>query len=171
MAVGPAGPDDLAAVARIYSRYVTDSVVTFDETPPTIADWMNKLDTLRELKLPFLVARDGATVLGYAYAAPWRPKPAYRYSVEDSIYLAPQGMGRGLGRILLSGVLDGCAAAGIRTVVAVITDAGNPASVALHRSLGFTEAGRLTAVGYKHGRWIDTILMQRDLGVDHRGQG
>jgi phosphinothricin acetyltransferase len=170
MIVAPARPDDLAAVARIYSHYVTDSVATFEEIPPTAADWADKLGTLRELKLPFLVARDGGTVLGYAYAAPWRPKPAYRYSVEDSIYLAPQGMGRGLGRILLSGVLDGCAAAGMRNVIAVITDAGGQASVALHRSLGFTEAGRLTAVGYKHGRWIDTILMQRDLGVSHQGQ-
>ena len=168
MLVGPAGPDDLAAGARIYAHYGTDSVATVEEIPPTAADWADKLGTLRELKLPFLVAREGDTVLGYAYAAPWRPKPAYRYSVEDSIYLAPQGLGRGLGRILLSGVLDGCAAAGMRKVVAVITDAGGQASVALHRSLGFTEAGRLTAVGYKHGRWIDTILMQCDLRSNSR---
>ena len=103
------------------------------------------------------------TVCGYAYASPWRPKPAYRHTVEDSVYLAPDRTGQGLGRALLGPLLTGCADAGVRQVVAVIADDGSDASVALHRSFGFAHVGRLTAVGHKHGAWIDTVLMQRDL--------
>ncbi|HEY7918714.1 MAG TPA: GNAT family N-acetyltransferase, partial [Streptosporangiaceae bacterium] len=118
---------------------------------------------LTERKLPFLVAEAAGTVAGYAYASPWRPKPAYRHTVEDSVYLAPGQRGRGLGRLLLESLLAGCADAGVRQVIAVIADSGDPASAALHRACGFADAGRLTQVGFKHGRWIDTVLMQREL--------
>ncbi|MEU8822275.1 N-acetyltransferase family protein [Streptomyces sp. NPDC048636] len=164
-----ATPADLDAVAAIYAHYVTETVATFDETPPTTAFWARRLAELTERGLPFLVADTGTgsgpggALAGYAYAAPFRPKPAYRHTVEDTIYLAPGHTGAGVGRALLEPLLDRCARAGVRQVVAVIADGGDNASVALHRRFGFTPAGRLAAVGHKHGRWIDTTLMQRDL--------
>ena len=164
--VGPATPADLERVADIFAHYVWNTAATFEEIPPTVADWHRRLDDLAGLGLPFLVARAGGEVAGYAYAGPWRRKPAYRHTVEDSVYLAADRTGQGLGRALLGPLLTRCADAGVRQVVAVIADAGADASVALHRSLGFVDAGRLTAVGRKHGRWIDTVLMQRDLGPD-----
>jgi len=157
-----ASPADLAGVQRIFAHYVAASVATFEESPPTVAAWRRRLDALAGLRLPFLVARDGGEVTGYAYASPWRPKPAYRHTVEDSIYLDPGHTGRGLGRALLGALLAGCAAAGVRQVIAVIADTGDAASTALHDSFGFTPAGRLAAVGRKHGRWVDTVLLQRD---------
>jgi L-amino acid N-acyltransferase YncA len=163
--IGPAGSADLGRVAEIFAHYVTHTVVTFETDPPTVADWQARLDTVASLGLPFLVARAGGEVAGYAYAGPWRPKPAYRHTVEDTVYLAPGATGRGLGRRLLAELLAGCGQAGARQVVAVIADAGtdSEASVALHRAFGFAHVGRLTGVGHKHGRWIDTVLMQRDL--------
>jgi phosphinothricin acetyltransferase len=161
--VRPAAPADLEAVAGIFAHYVTGSVVTFEEVPPTAADWRRRYDDLAERGLPFLVAEVGAEVAGYAYAAPWRPKPAYRHTVEDTVYLAPGHTGRGVGSALLTGLLRACERAGIRQVVAVIADTGSDASAALHRRHGFTPAGRLTGVGHKHGRWVDTVLMQRVL--------
>ena len=161
--VRPASAADLGAVAGILAFYVTNSVATFEEEPPGVPHWHQRLGDLAELALPFLVAEAGATVAGYAYASPWRPKPAYRYTVEDSVYLAPGQRGRGLGRLLLESLLAGCADAGVRQVIAVIADSGDPASEALHRACGFTDAGRLSQVGYKHGRWVDTVLLQREL--------
>jgi L-amino acid N-acyltransferase YncA len=163
--IGPADPADLGRIAEIFAHYVTHSVVTFETVPPTVADWRARLDTLAGLGLPFLVARTGGAVAGYAYASPWRPKPAYRYTVEDTVYLAPGATGRGLGRTLLGELLARAGQAGARQMVAVIADAGadSAASVALHRAAGFADVGTLTAVGRKHGRWIDTVLMQRDL--------
>jgi len=161
----PAGAGDLGRVAEIFAHYVTRSVVTFETVPPTVADWQAKLDNQTALGLPFLVARAGGEVAGYAYASPWRPKPAYRRTVEDTVYLAPGETGRGLGRRLLAELLARAGQAGAHQMVAVIADAGtdSEASVALHRALGFAHVGRLTAVGSKHGRWIDTVLMQRGL--------
>lgn len=155
---------DLEAVAGILAFYVTGSVATFEEDPPGVPWWRQRLGDLAERKLPFLVAEADGVIAGYAYASPWRPKPAYRHTVEDSVYLAPGQRGRGLGRMLLQSLLAGCADAGVRQVIAVIADTGDPASVALHRACGFADAGRLSQVGYKHGRWIDTRLMQRELG-------
>jgi L-amino acid N-acyltransferase YncA len=156
---------DLDTVAEIYAHYVIGSVVTFEETPPTVAHWRQRLDELTGRGLPFLVAEVGGEVVGYAYAGPWRPKPAYRHTVEDTIYLAPGWAGRGLGRALLDALLAGCERAGARQVIAVIADTGEGASVGLHRAFGFTDAGRLSGVGHKHGRWVDTVLMQRSLSV------
>jgi L-amino acid N-acyltransferase YncA len=165
--VRPAVPADAEAVAEIFAHYVVTSVATFEEVPPTAADWRRRLGELSRSQLPFLVAQgvQGAgTVCGYAYASPWRPKPAYRYTVEDTVYISPRHTGRGVGSALLAGLLAGCAEAGARQVVAVIADTGSDASAALHRRFGFAEAGRLSGVGRKHGRWIDTVLMQKDLG-------
>jgi phosphinothricin acetyltransferase len=159
-------PADLQAVAAICAHYVTTTVTTFEEVPPTVADWRRRLDDLAGRNLPFLVAEADGTVCGYAYASPWRPKPAYRHTVEDTVYISPARTGLGLGRALLEALLAGCEQAGARQVIAVIADIGSDASVALHRRLGFEHAGRLRRVGRKHGQWIDTVLMQRDLEPD-----
>jgi phosphinothricin acetyltransferase len=162
--VRAAVPADLEPVAAICAHYVTATVTTFEEVPPTAADWRRRLDDLARRNLPFLVAEQAGAVSGYAYASPWRPKPAYRHTVEDTVYISPARTGRGLGHALLSALLSRCEQAGVRQVIAVIADTGSDASIALHRRLGFTPAGRLCRVGFKHGRWIDTVLMQRDLG-------
>jgi phosphinothricin acetyltransferase len=161
--IRPATSADLGAVARIFAFYVTSSVATFEEDPPGVPQWRQRRDDLAGRALPFLVAEADGTVAGYAYASPWRPKPAYRHTVEDSVYLEPGHRGQGLGRLLLDALLARCADTGVRQVIAVIADTGDPTSVALHRACGFTDAGRLTEVGDKHGRRIDTVLMQRGL--------
>ncbi|MFF7176929.1 GNAT family N-acetyltransferase [Streptomyces sp. NPDC008121] len=163
-AIRPAVPADLDAVAGIYTHYVRHTVITFEEIPPPVTAWRGRLDDLAERGLPFLVAELSGDIVGYAYAAPWRPKPAYRHTVENSIYLAPDHTGHGLGAALLDALLAAVAGTDVRQMIAVIADAGTDASIALHHRFGFTRAGRLTAVGYKHGRWIDTVLMQRPLG-------
>ena len=170
--VRAAVPADAEQVATIFAHYVTTSVATFEEVAPTAGDWRRRLAEVAGLNLPFLVAEAGGdeglegagSVCGFAYASPWRPKPAYRYTVEDTVYLSPGHTGRGIGSALLGGLLARCAEAGARQVIAVIADTGSDASAALHRRFGFTEAGRLCAVGRKHGRWVDTLLMQKDLG-------
>lgn len=167
--IRPAVPADLNAVAEIFAHYVSETVITFEQTPPTVAEWQDRLDDLTGQGLPFLVAELDGDVAGYAYASPWRPKPAYRHTVEDSIYLAPGQTGRGLGSALLGALLDQCAQADLRQMIAVIADTGSDASTALHKRFGFADAGRLTRVGYKHGRWIDTVLMQRALATGQSG--
>lgn len=160
---------DMEPITAIYAHYVATSVATFEEVPPTTADWRRRLDDLAGRNLPFLVAEDDTvpgTVCGYAYASPWRPKPAYRHTVEDTVYVSPGHIGRGLGAALLGALLAQCEQAGARQVIAVIADTGSDASAALHRRFGFAQVGRLSAVGRKHGRWIDTVLMQRELGQD-----
>jgi L-amino acid N-acyltransferase YncA len=161
--IRPAAPRDLGAVAAIFSHYVTSSVVTFEVTPPTVQDWRQTRDDLAARGLPFVVCECDGEVAGYAYAAPWRTKPAYRHTVESTIYLAPDRTGRGLGRRLLRALQRHCALAGVEQMIAVIADSGNPATIALHRACGFTDAGTLRNVGRKHGRLIDTLLMQHDL--------
>jgi L-amino acid N-acyltransferase YncA len=156
---------DLDAVAAIFSHYVTTGVATFETVPPTADDWGRKLADVVGRGLPFLVADDGTEVVGFAYASPWRPKPAYDHTVEDTIYLAPGHTGRGIGVGLLGELLARCAEAKMRQVIAVIADTGSDASAALHRKFGFTQVGRLTGVGHKHDRWIDTVLMQLDLAT------
>ncbi|UNO43585.1 GNAT family N-acetyltransferase [Streptomyces sp. MST-110588] len=164
-----AGPADLDAVAEIFEHYVSHTVITFEQTPPTVAEWRRRFDDLTGRGLPFLVAELDGEVAGYAYAGPWRPKPAYRYTVEDTVYLAPHLTGKGLGGALLEALLTRCVQAGLRQMVAVIADTGNGASIALHRRSGFTHAGRLTGVGHKHGRSVDTVLMQRSLITRQEG--
>ncbi len=161
--VRPAVAADLGAVADIYAHYATETLVTFDEKPRSPAEWTRILEDRGDRGLPFLVAELAGSVVGYAYASPWRPKPAYRHTAEDTVYLAPGHTGRGLGAALLDALLTQSAAAGVHRMIAVMADTGDGTSLALHRRFGFTEAGRLTAVGHKHGQWIDTVLMQRAL--------
>ena len=171
--VRAAVPADAGPVAAIFAHYVATSVATFEEVAPTAADWRQRLGELAARNLPFLVAEaaaarggvagGGGSVCGFAYASPWRPKSAYRHTVEDTVYLAPGWTGRGIGTALLTELLRRCAETGVRQVIAVIADTGTPASAALHDYLGFAEVGKLPKVGCKHGRWIDTVLMQKDL--------
>jgi L-amino acid N-acyltransferase YncA len=139
-------------------------VATFEETPRSRTDWESLAAELAGLGLPFLVASEGGVIAGYAYAGPWRRKPAYRTTAEDSIFVAPGHTGRGVGRLLLTELLSACETADVRQVIAVIADSSAAASVGLHESCGFARAGRLSAVGYKHGMWIDTLLLQRSIG-------
>jgi L-amino acid N-acyltransferase YncA len=166
--VKPATPGDLDAIAEVYAHFVTTSVATFELEPPDRAEWTRRFEAVTEAGLPFLVAEvtdpaGSAAVAGYAYCAPWKPRPAYRGTVEDSVYVAPWAAGRGVGGLLLDELLAGSAAAGVREVLAVIVDSGDPSSVRLHQRRGFVEAGRLMRVGVKFGRTLDTLLLQRSL--------
>lgn len=155
--------DDLDAIGGIYAHHVQTSVATFELAAPDATEWQHRLASVTDCGLPFLTATLDGRIAGYAYCAPWKTRPAYRHTVEDSIYLAPDAIGRGIGGRLLDALLTGCAGAGVREVIAVIVDANGAASLALHRNRGFVDAGRLTAVGFKHGRWLDTVLLQRSL--------
>lgn len=155
---------DLPQVLAIYNHYVAHSTVTFDEQPLTMNELSGKLDQVRRLGFPFLVAENPeGQLLGYAYVYPWKAKAAYRYTVENSIYLDPASTGKGLGKVLLAELIDRSREAGVKEIVAVIADSGGEASVRLHRDFGFVETGRLNEVGYKFDRWLGTILMQKSL--------
>lgn len=155
---------DLAAIRDIYNHYVRTSTVTFDEVESDVDGWAAKKERIVALGLPFLVAEsDVGELLGYALAQPWSPKSAYRFTVENSIYLASAATGRGVGRTLLEAFLAACRDAGLRQVIAVISEEGADASIALHRRVGFVDAGRLTAVGEKFGRDLGVVLLQLSL--------
>lgn len=163
IAIRRTSPDDLEAVAKIYAHHVQTGVATFELTPPDASEWLRRLHAVTGDGLPFLSATSEGRIAGYAYCAPWKVRPAYRHTVEDSIYVAPDAVGSGVGGRLLDALLTDCERAGVREVIAVIVDADGAASLALHRNRGFVDAGRLTAVGFKHGRWLDTLLLQRSL--------
>ena len=156
-------PDDLDDIGRIYAHHVHTGVATFELTAPDEAEWQRRLQSVTEAGLPFLTATLDGRVAGYGYCSPWKTRPAYRQTVEDSIYVAPDATGCGIGGRLLDALLTECVRADVREVIAVIVDAGAAASLALHRNRGFVDAGRLAAVGFKHGRWLDTVLLQRSL--------
>ena len=159
-----ARPGDAAAIAVIYAHYVATSGATFDEHAPSPDEIEAKIGTIQAAGLPFVVAELDGAVAGYGYLAPYRERSAYRYTVEDSVYVAPDARGGGVGRALLDRLVADAARSGaVREVIAVIADTGDPASVALHAVSGFREAGRLRAVGCKDGRCYDTILMQRSV--------
>ena len=159
---------DLAAIAAIYAHHVLRGLATFEIEPPSAAEMERRRAHVLKLGLPYLVAELDGKVAGYAYAAPYRDRPAYRYTVEDSIYIAPEAQGRGAGRALLVALVAACARAGYRQLVAVIGDSANEASIGLHAVCGFKHAGLLPAVGYKFGRWVDSVLMQMELGEGAR---
>ncbi len=156
---------DVAGIAAIYAHHVAHGTGTFDEVAPDRAEMARRWRSIADLGLPYLVAARGEDVIGFAYAAPFRPRSAYRFTVEDSIYLHPAAMGQGVGGRLLGGVIDTCEALGLRQMIAVIGDADNARSIRLHRRLGFRHAGVLTAAGLKFGRWLDAVFMQRTLGA------
>jgi L-amino acid N-acyltransferase YncA len=168
--VRAARPEDAAAVAAIYGHHVLHSLATFEEIPPSDAEMAARIAAVRTHGLPYLVAEEaGERVVGFAYASTFRPRAAYRYTAEDSVYIDPDYIGRGVGRALLSEVIAACEALGLRQLMAVIGDSGNAASIGLHRALGFAETGIGRGAGFKHGRWVDIVTMQRPLnGGDGR---
>lgn len=160
---------DLPDIREIYNYYVTNSVVTFDEKRWTHAQWSEKFDYLAKLKMPFLVAASPTgQILGYALVSPWTGKSGFRYTVESSIYLGQAATGKGLGRALLEALIAACQELGLREIVAVMSDKGAEASVALHERYGFVEVGRMGRVGHKFGRWLGTIYMQKSLEQKRR---
>lgn len=170
--IRPARANDLADVREIYNHFVSNSAVTLDERRSSIPYWREKFALLEKLKLPFLVAVSSrGEVIGYALAQPWAGKNAYRYTVEDSIYLGPGAGGKGLGAALLQALIDACEQIGLREMVAVISDSGAEASIRLHAKLGFVEAGRMGRVGYKFGRDLGTVYMRRVLKPVGRRRG
>ena len=170
MLIRPATESDAEALTRIYAHHVLHGFGTFEDVPPTPQEMERRRLGIVAHGLPYLVATDADRVLGYAYAGPFRPRAAYRFTVEDSVYVAPDAVGRGVGRAVLAAVLDACEAMGLRQVMAVIGDSGNAASIGLHRALGFQPAGVGHSVGFKHGRWVDIIWMQKPLnGGDASG--
>lgn len=162
--VRDATADDMGAVQSIYARHVLEGVASFEEAPPTLAEMQARREAILRLGLPYLVAEQEGIVRGYSYAGPHRPRSAYRFTVENSVYVA-EGYGmRGIGHALLSTLIERCELGPWRQMIAVIGDSANAASVALHAKLGFAPVGIVKAVGFKHGRWLDSVLMQRPLG-------
>ena len=160
----PATPADIPAVRAIYADAVLNGCASFELDPPDAAEMAARMAKVSEAGLPWLVAEIDGRVLGYAYAGVYRPRPAYRFTVENSVYVDPAAKGRGLGRMLLAALIEATTALGYRQMLAVIGDSGNPASIGLHAALGFSHAGLLPSVGWKPGRWLDSVLMQRPLG-------
>ncbi|MEY4618501.1 MAG: hypothetical protein RL101_687 [Actinomycetota bacterium] len=155
---------DLIAVTEIYNYYITNSVVTFDLEMMTVKDWESKFHWIQGLALPFIVAQsESGQVLGFAYVAPWRQKAAYRRTVENSIYLRPAATGKKIGTKLLDALMTKCKEAGVKEIVAVISDKGAESSIKLHESFGFKHQGHLGKVGFKFGRWLGTVLLQKSL--------
>ncbi|MDE2229547.1 MAG: N-acetyltransferase [Alphaproteobacteria bacterium] len=158
-------PGDLDAVAGIYAHHVRFGLGSFEETPPSVEEIGRRREAVLALSLPFLVAVSDGRVVGYAYAGLYRTRSAYRYTLEDSIYVAPDAARHGIGRALLTRLIERCAALNYRQIVAVIGDSDNTASIRLHETLGFVRIGVLPAIGFKHGRWVGSVLMQRPLGA------
>ncbi len=159
-----AEPRDIPDMREIYNHYVANTTVTFDEDALTLAEMRKKYRIVADLKYPWLVAvSPRGVVLGYAYVTPYRSKAAYRFTVENSIYLGPASTGKGLGAALMKELLVRAEAAGVKEIVAVIADRGAEASIALHERFGFKEIGRMGRVGFKFGRWLGTVLMQKSL--------
>ena len=158
------GAADMAGVQAIYAHHVLHGLATFEEVPPDEAEMARRRDEVLGRGLPYLVAEKDGRLLGYAYAGPYRARSAYRFAVEDSIYLDPGAMGRGIGTRLLAGLIADCTAAGARQMLAVIGDSGNAGSIAVHARAGFRHVGTFRSVGFKFGRWVDTVLMQLPLG-------
>lgn len=156
---------DVPAILAIYAPQVLTSLATFEEVPPSEAEMLGRFEGVRAAGLPYLVAEEAGTILGYAYATGWRARPAYRHTVEDSVYVAPTAQGRGVGAALLSTLVRRCEAGPWRQMIAVIARTGTGGSQALHARCGFSVAGCLRGVGVKQGREIDTVLMQRALAA------
>lgn len=164
----PATLADLPQIRAIYAHHVLHGLASFEIEPPDEAEMRRRFDAIVANGFPYLVAVADDRVLGYAYAGPYRTRPAYRYAVEDSIYVAADAVGRGLGRRLLRELIAACEQRGFRQMLAVIGDSANAPSIELHRACGFAQAGVLRSVGFKFGRWVDSVLMQRALGDGDR---
>jgi phosphinothricin acetyltransferase len=157
--------EDVGAICDIYAYHVTHGFASFEEVPPDRAEMAQRRASILARDLPHLVAAlPGGRIAGYAYAGPFRPRSAYRFTLENSVYVAADMQRLGVGRALLAALLPRCAALGYRQMIAVIGDSANHASIGLHADAGFVEVGRLRAIGFKLGRWVDSVLMERALG-------
>jgi phosphinothricin acetyltransferase len=155
---------DLDRITEIYADAVTHGTASYELEPPSLAEMTSRFGALAGGGFPYLVAEEDGTVLGYAYAGPFRPRPAYRFVVEDSVYVAPEAKGRGVGLLLMQALIEAARRSGFRQIIAVIGDGhADSASVRLHEKLGFRHSGRLEGSGFKHGRWLDTVFMQLSL--------
>ncbi|RKQ70082.1 GNAT family N-acetyltransferase [Oceanibaculum indicum] len=155
---------DIPAIRAIYAHHVQHGLASFEETPPDEAEMLRRFRTLKEGGFPYLAAELAGDLVGYSYAGQYRPRPAYRYSVEDSVYVRDGMAGKGVGRALLTALLARCTDMGFRQMIAIIGDSANHGSIGLHQSMGFEMVGTIRSVGFKHGRWVDSVLLQRALG-------
>jgi L-amino acid N-acyltransferase YncA len=165
LAVRDATQADLPGIAAIYAHHVRTGLASFETDPPDDAEMRARFEAVRAKGFPYLVCEIGGRLAGFAYASTYRARPAYRYALEDSVYVDPVAAGGGAGRALLAALVERCEAIGCRQLVAVIGDSGNEASIGLHSALGFEKVGILRSIGYKHGRWVDSVLMQRRIGA------
>jgi len=161
--IRPSHQSDVSAVTEIYAHYVLRSTASFEIVPPDEREMAHRREQVLDRGLPYLVAEIDKKAVAYAYAVPYRPRPAYRFTVEDSIYVHPDYIGKGIGRLLLAALINGCEKASCRQMIAVIGGKDTSASVRLHHAFGFLQVGVLKAVGFKFGAWADTVLMQRAL--------
>jgi phosphinothricin acetyltransferase len=162
--IRPATPADIPAITRIYAHAVLHGTATFELEPPSEAEMTRRMQALLDGRFPYFVAETDGQVAGYAYAALFRPRPAYRFTVENSVYIAPDMHRRGVGKALIKKLIEVCTAMGFRQMIAVIGDSDQAASIGVHKACGFEPAGNLKAVGWKFGKWLDTPLMQLALG-------
>jgi phosphinothricin acetyltransferase len=165
VSIRPATPADIPAITRIYAHAVKHGTASFELDPPDEAEMTRRQRALLDGGYPYIVAEIDGALAGYAYAGPYRPRPAYRFSVEDSIYVDPHAQRRGVGRVLLEHLIEACERRGFRQMIAVIGDSAQEPSIELHRALGFRMIGAVENVGYKFGRWLDSVNMQRALGA------
>jgi L-amino acid N-acyltransferase YncA len=165
VAVRDATAADMASITQIYAHHVLLGLATFEETPPALGELLRRREAIVNAGLPYLVAELEGQVRGYAYAGRYRDRPAYRYTVEDSVYVTDGFGGRGIGGALLQELVRRCETGPWRQMLAIIGDSGNASSITLHRAAGFELVGTLRSVGFKLGRWVDTVLMQRTLGA------
>jgi L-amino acid N-acyltransferase YncA len=164
-AIRPVKTTDIPGLTRIYAHAVEFGTASFELAPPDEPEMMRRMNDLTGKGFPYIVAETDGTLAGYAYTGPYRARPAYQFTVEDSVYIAPDIQRRGVGRALLAALIEACEARGYRQMIAVIGDSTKQAaSIVLHEALGFRHVGILENVGYKHGRWLDSVLMQRALG-------
>lgn len=164
VSIRPATLADIPAITRIYGEFVSTGTASFELTPPDEAEMARRMQALFEGGYPYIVAQMSGTIAGYAYAGSYRPRPAYRFSVEDSIYIDARAQRRGIGRSLLQHLIEECERRGFRQMIAVIGDSAQTPSIALHRALGFRMVGTVENVGYKFGRWLDSVVMELPLG-------
>lgn len=162
--IRPVQNDDIAIITDIYGGAVREGTASFELVPPSLDEMMARREALLADDYPYLVAEHDGHVVGYCYAGKYRPRPAYRFTVEDSIYVSPRMHGRGVGRMLLARLIAECEVRGLRQMIAVIGDSNNHGSINLHKALGFTHVGIVKDVGFKFGRWLDQVTMQRALG-------
>jgi phosphinothricin acetyltransferase len=164
VSIRPATPADIPTITRIYAHAVRHGTASFELEPPDQAEMTRRMQALQDGGFPYIAAEIGGALMGYAYAGPYRPRPAYRYSVEDSIYIDTSAHRRGIGRALLARLIEESERRGYRQMIAVIGDSAQTPSIELHRALGFRMIGNIENVGFKFDRWLDSVLMQRAIG-------